>query len=222
MEAGRPTRRGAVDKAMRLTGRTIKTLEQANSEMAALGRQLAQEYPKVNEGKSAQAERLQDVMSETVRQSLWVLLGAVGFILLIACINVANLLLVRAADRQKEIAVRLALGAGRWRIVRQLLCESLLIALLGGSCGLLIGGWMLSGLLALAPAEIPQLSRISLDNTVLLFTLGIAAATSLVCGLLPALQARRLGFTVSSRIPSLSAPERSASASRWAPGRAIF
>ncbi|MFY9572263.1 MAG: ABC transporter permease, partial [Blastocatellia bacterium] len=167
------------------------TVEQANSEMATLGQQLAQEYPKVNEGKSAQAERLQDVMSEDVRQSLWVLLGAVGFILLIACINVANLQLVRGAERQKELAVRQALGAGRRRIVRQLLSESLLIASLGGVCGLLVGRWMLQGLLALAPPEIPRLSRVGLDATVLLFTLGIAAATSFACGLLPALQSSK-------------------------------
>ncbi len=167
------------------------TVEQANSEMAMLGRQLAQEYPRVNEGKSAQAEWLHDVMSEDVRQSLWVLLGAVGFILLIACINVANLLLVRAAERQKELAVRMALGARRWRIVRQLLSESLLIASLGGACGLLIGRWMLQSLLGLAPPEILQLSHIGLDKTVLLFTLGIAAATSLLCGILPAWQSSK-------------------------------
>jgi putative ABC transport system permease protein len=167
------------------------TLQQANSEMEALGRSLAREYPRINEGKSAQAEALQDVMSESVRRSLWVLLGAVGFILLIACINVANLMLAHAAERQKELAVRLALGAGRWRVIRQLLNESLLIASLGGAGGLLIGSWMLGGLLALSPANIPQLSRVGLDNTVLLFTLGIAALTSLLSGLLPALQASR-------------------------------
>ncbi|MGH9842989.1 MAG: ADOP family duplicated permease [Blastocatellia bacterium] len=167
------------------------TVAQANREMDAIGQQLAREYPQVNAGKSAQAERLQDVMSESVRQSLWVLLGAVGFILLIACVNVANLMLVRAAERQKELAVRLALGAGRWRIVRQLLSESLLIAALGGACGLLLGRWMLQGLLALAPAEVPQLSRIGLDSAVLLFTLGIAVLTSLLFGLLPALQASK-------------------------------
>ena len=105
-------------------------------------------------------------MSEGVRQSLWVLLGAVGFILLIACVNVANLLLVRAAERQKEMALRLALGAGRGRIVRQLLSESLLIALSGGAVGVLLGAWMLDGLLALAPGNIPQLSRVGLNNTV--------------------------------------------------------
>src|SRR5262249_29227665 len=167
------------------------TLKQANNEMAALAQQLAWEYPKVNEGKSAQAERLQDVMSESVRRSLWVLLGAVGFILLIACINVANLMLAHAAERQKELAVRLALGAGRWRIVRQLLSESLLLAGLGAAGGLLLGRLMLAGLLALAPPGIPQLSRVGLDNSVLLFTLGLAALTSLLFGLAPALQASR-------------------------------
>jgi putative ABC transport system permease protein len=167
------------------------TVAQANSEMDAIGRRLAREYPNVNEGLSAQAERLQDVMSESVRSSLWILLGAVGFILLIACINVANLMLVRAAERQKELAVRLALGAGRSRIIRQLLSESLLIAALGGAVGLLLGSWMLQGLLALAPAGIPQLSRVGLDNGVLLFTLGMAVLTSLLVGLLPALQASK-------------------------------
>src|SRR5262249_26791751 len=103
------------------------TVEQANIEMVMLAQQLAQEYPLVNQGKGAEAERLQEVMSESVRHSLWILLGAVGLILLIACINVANLLLVRVSERNKEIALRLAIGAGRFRIVRQLLSESLLI-----------------------------------------------------------------------------------------------
>src|SRR5215813_4190383 len=167
------------------------TVAQANSEMEAIGRRLAREYPKVNAGVSAQAERLQDVMSESVRSSLWILLGAVGFILLIACVNVANLTLARAAERQKELAVRLALGAGRLRIMRQLLSESLLLAVIGGAGGLLLGNWMLQGLLALAPAGIPQLSRVGMDNSVLLFTLGIAALASVLVGLLPALQASK-------------------------------
>jgi putative ABC transport system permease protein len=164
---------------------------QASSEMASLAAQLEREYPAVNSGRSAQAEPLQDVMSESVRRSLWVLLGAVGFILLIACVNVANLLLAAAADRQKEIALRLALGAGRWRIVRQLLSETLLIAGLGGATGLLTGSWMLEGLLALAPENIPQLNRVGLSYPVLLFTLGVAALTCVLCGLLPALHASR-------------------------------
>jgi putative ABC transport system permease protein len=167
------------------------TLAQANNEMDRLGQQLALEYPAVNEGKSAKAESLHDVMSEGVRQSLWVLFGAVGFILLIACINVANLFMVRAAERHKELSVRIALGAGRLRIVRQMLTESLLISGLGGICGVLVGYWMLQGLLGLAPTDIPQLSRVSLDTSVLLFALGIAIGTSLLCGLLPALQSSK-------------------------------
>jgi putative ABC transport system permease protein len=168
------------------------TLQQADQEMAGISAQLEREYPEANRGRIAQAEALQDVMSESVRQSLWVLLLAVGFILLIACVNVANLLLVRAVDRQKEMAVRLALGAGRGRIVWQLLSESLLLALLGGAFGVLLGSWMLEGLLALAPGNIPQLGRVSLSNTALLFTLSVSALTSVLCGLLPALQASRV------------------------------
>jgi putative ABC transport system permease protein len=168
------------------------TLQQAGQEMAGISAQLEREYPEANKGRIAQAEALQDVMSDNVRQSLWVLLSAVGFILLIACVNVANLLLVRAVERQKEMAVRLALGAGRGRIVWQLLNESLLLALLGGTFGVLLGSWMLEGLLALAPGNIPQLGRVSLSNTALLFTLGVSALTSVLCGLLPALQASRV------------------------------
>src|SRR5262249_37564580 len=126
------------------------TVEQASGEAAGIAARLEREYPTGNGGISAMAESLQDVMSERVRQSLWVLLGSVCFILLIACVNVTNLLLVRAADRRKEIALRLALGAGRWRIVRQLLSESLMMALLSGGFGVLIGYWMQDGLLALA------------------------------------------------------------------------
>jgi putative ABC transport system permease protein len=167
------------------------TLAQASQEMVGISAQLEREYPVVNKGKRAQVESLQDVMSESVRQSLWVLLGAVGFILLIACVNVANLLLVRAAERQKEMAVRLALGAGRGRIARQQLSESLLLALVGGALAVLVGRWMLDGLLALSPANIPQLSRVNLSGTVLLFTLGVAVLTSVLCGLLPAWHASR-------------------------------
>jgi putative ABC transport system permease protein len=167
------------------------TLAQANSELGGIAAQLQSEYPAENKDKVATAEHLQDVMSEGVRRSLWVLLVAVGFILLIACANIANLLLARGADRQKEIALRLALGAGRGRIVRQMLNESLLLALLGGACGALLGSWMLGGLLALAPRNIPHLDRVSLNLTVLLFTLGVSALTSLLCGLAPALHAAR-------------------------------
>jgi putative ABC transport system permease protein len=167
------------------------TLAQANSEMAALAAQVEREHPTINAGRSAQAEPLQAVMTGGVRQTLWALLGAVGFILLIACVNVANLTLVRAAERQKEMALRLALGAGRGRIIKQLLSESLLIALSGGAVGVLLGKWMLDGLLALAPDNIPLLNRAGLSNTVLFFTLGVSVLTSLLCGSLPALHASR-------------------------------
>jgi putative ABC transport system permease protein len=175
------------------------TLTQANSELAGIAAQLEREYPADNKGRGAMAEPLQDVMSEGVRRSLWVLLGAVGFILLIACVNVANLLLARGADRQKEMALRLALGAGRGRIVRQLLSESMLIAILGGAFGALLGGWMLKGLLALAPGDVPQLNRVSLNMTVLLFTLMVSALTSVLCGLAPALHAARADLSAAMK-----------------------
>jgi predicted permease len=175
------------------------TLAQANSELAGIAGQLEREYPADNKGRGAMAESLQDVMSEGVRRSLWVLLWAVGVILLIACVNVANLLLARGADRQKEMALRLALGAGRGRIVRQLLSESMLIALLGGAFGALLGGWMLKGLLALAPGDVPQLNRVSLNMAVLLFTLVVSAMTSLLCGLAPALHAARADLSTAMK-----------------------
>jgi putative ABC transport system permease protein len=175
------------------------TLAQANGELEGIAAQLEREYPADNKGRGAMAEPLQDVMSEGVRRSLWILLGSVGCILLIACINVANLLLARGADRRKEMALRLALGAGRWRIVRQLLSESLLIALFGGAFGALLGGWMLNGLLALAPGDVPQLYRVSLNLTALLFTLGVSALTSVLCGLAPALSAARVALSAAMK-----------------------
>jgi putative ABC transport system permease protein len=130
-------------------------------------------------------------MSEDVRPKQWVFVGAGGLILLIACVNVANLLLVRGADRQREFALRLALGAQGRRVVRQLLCETLLLALLGGGFALLVGRALQLGLLALAPEGIPQLNRVSLNGTVLLFTLSLAGLTIVLSGMLPALHAGR-------------------------------
>ena len=165
------------------------TPAQADLEMAGLAERLAAEYPSTNLGRGARADALQEMMTEGVRRSLWLLLGAVACILLIACANVANLLLAHTADRHKEIALRLALGAGRWRIVRQLLSESLLLSIVGGALGILLGRWLLDGLLALAPENLPQLGRVEMDGSVLLVMLGVALSTSLLCGLLPAWQA---------------------------------
>jgi putative ABC transport system permease protein len=167
------------------------TVDQANEEMKLLAAQLEQEHPIPNNGISVTVQSLADIFVEDIRKALVVLLGAVGFVLLIACLNVANLMVVRAAERHKEIAVRLALGAGRGRIVRQLLSESLLIAVMGGTAGLLIGIWATKGLVALAPQNVPRLGQVTLNGTVLLFTLCVSVLTGLVFGLLPALQASR-------------------------------
>jgi len=164
---------------------------QASAEMDGLAAGLERAYPETNSGQGALTYSLLDRYASDISRTLWVLLGAVGFVLLIACVNVANLLLVRAAERQKEIAIRLALGAGRGRIIRQLLSESLLMALLSGVAGVLLGIWMMKGLLALSPDDIPRLNQTKLDPTVLLFTLGISLVTGLLFGLLPAWQAAR-------------------------------
>src|SRR6266508_2525435 len=129
------------------------SVKQASAEMDTLAAQLEGAYPATNSGNGALTYRLLDRYAADIQRTLWVLLGAVGFVLLIACVNVANLLLVRAAERQKEIAIRLALGAGRWRIIRQLLSESVLLSLLSGLTGLLLGVWMMEGLLKLAHVD---------------------------------------------------------------------
>ena len=167
------------------------TEEQARKEMEALAAQLESEYPATNSGNGAIVQKLDDRLVENIRPALLVLLAAVGFVLLIACVNVANLMLMRATERHKEIAIRLALGAGRMRIIRQLLSESFLISALGGTAGLLIGAWAIDGLVALAPQNTPRLDQVKLNGTVLIFTLGVSVLTGLLFGLFPALHASR-------------------------------
>ena len=164
------------------------SLPQASAEMDTLAAQLERAYPATNSGEGVLTDGLLDRYASDVRRTLWVLLGAVGFVLLIACVNVANLLLVRGAERKKELALRAALGAGRWRIIRQLLSESLLLALLGGSAGLLLGVWMTEWLVRLAPEGVPRLDQARLDTAVLLFTSGVTLLTGMLFGLLPAWQ----------------------------------
>jgi predicted permease len=171
------------------------TLEQAQAEMSALAARLAEQYPEKIAGHGVKLELLRDVVVGDIGPALFVLLGAVGFVLLIACANVANLLLARVGVRQKEIAVRTALGASRLRIVRQLFTESLMLSVGGGAAGLLIAVWGVNWLVSMSPGTIPRVHEIAVDPRVVCYTLLISVATSLLFGLAPALQASRPDLT---------------------------
>ena len=164
------------------------TLDQAQSEMSAIAGRLSQEHPNANEGWTIRVAPVIDFAVGDARKVLWILFSAVGLVLLIACANVTNLLLARAATRQKEIAIRVALGAGRVRIIRQLATESLALAFLGAIAAWPLAVWGLKALLAIAPADLPRLADVTIDNRALLFTLGITVVTGLIFGLAPALQ----------------------------------
>ncbi|HKS74657.1 MAG TPA: ABC transporter permease [Terriglobales bacterium] len=168
------------------------TLERARVEMAAIAQRLAKQYPLYDTDMGANVNGLQETLVQNVRPALLMLLGAVGLVLLIACGNIANLLLARAASRQREIAVRTALGAGRLRIVRQLLTESVLLAFAGGAVGLLLARVILTPLLALASKSLPSVGVIGLDGRVLAFTAAIALLAGVLFGLAPALQTAKM------------------------------
>jgi putative ABC transport system permease protein len=160
--------------------------EQAQTEMTAIARRLEQQYPDTNRGRSVAVTILRDEMVGNVRLTLYLLLGAVAVVLLIACANTATLLLGKASARAREVAVRAALGASRKRIVRQLVTESLLLALVAGMLGLALAYWGSKTLVAMAPADVPRLAEVGMDRWVLGFTLGVSVITSLLFGSIPA------------------------------------
>jgi predicted permease len=170
------------------------TVEAAQRDMDRVSAEFAQAHPNNYSQSSGWAISVVSMEEQTVggvRSTLWVLLGAVGFVLLIACTNVANLLLARAAARSREISIRAALGAGRWRLVTQFLTESLVLSLAGGVLGLLLAMWGMDALLALVGDGLPRAAEVRLDGRVVLFTAAISVLTGLLFGLVPALQASR-------------------------------
>ena len=171
--------------------RSGTTFEQADVGMRTLARALEQEYPNTNDGWSTVLIPMHEQVVENVRAALWVLFGAVGFVLVIACANVANLLLARASGRYQEMAVRAALGAGRGRLLRQLLTESLLLSMVGGAAGYLLALVGVSSLLALDPGTLPRTPDIALDGAVLLFTGAVVLVTGAAFGAVPAIQGSR-------------------------------
>jgi putative ABC transport system permease protein len=184
-------------------------LDAAAAEMRAIAADLEREHPGTNAGVGAKVVPLRDQLVSGVRQTFLVLLGAVGFLLLIACVNVANLLVARGAARQRELGVRFALGGGRWRLVSQLLVESTLLSAVGAALGTAFAFGLVALLVAVAPAGTPRLAEVGLDGSALLFALAAAAACGLLFGAFPALQAARAngpGALVRQRGAGASSP----------------
>jgi putative ABC transport system permease protein len=168
------------------------TVQQAQTEMSAIGARLEKQYPDSNEGKSVAVTPMRDDMVRGVRLTLYLLLGAVATVLLIACANMANVLLAKASARAREMAIRAAVGARRSRIIRQLITESLVLSLVAGVAALVVADWAAHALVALAPAGVPRIGETAVDGQVLAFTLLVSLVTSLLFGLAPAVQLSRV------------------------------
>ena len=191
-EGGNLPERGA--QVLRAVGRLKPdvTIEQAQNDVATVAANLAQEYPRTNLNTTAYVVGAhQQIVGREVRLALWLLLGAVGFILLIACTNTANLLLVRTITRQREMAIRAALGAGRWRLGRQVLTEAFVLALTSGAVGLLIANWALGAIRVYAADELPRIAEVQINGRVLLFTFAVSLLTGFLFSLLPTLNASK-------------------------------
>jgi len=168
------------------------TFAAAQAEMHNIAARIEQQNPVTNEGLGVRVTSLHETLTGDYREALLILLGVVGFVLLVACVNVANLMLARATARQKEFALRAALGASRWRIVRQVMVESLLLAVIGGALGFVLSLWALRLLLTAIPIELPFWMNFGVDLRVLGFTLGITVLTGLIFGAVPAFQTSRV------------------------------
>jgi len=165
------------------------TLSQAQAELALIGRRLAEQYPEVNAGRSFRSQPLRKDLVGDVRSTLWLLLGAVALVLLIACVNVASLLLARAVSRERELAMRVALGAGRGRLIRQCLTESAVLGLCGGALGVLIAAIGIRPFVIFWPGSLPRAEEVQLNWHVLLFAVAASLASGLLFGIAPALRA---------------------------------
>jgi predicted permease len=191
-EGGNLGQRGA--QILKVIGRLKQgvTFNQAQTELTAMAENMEQQYPAYSRDTTAYMVRADEqIVSPDIRRAMWLLLGAVAFILLIACTNLTNLLLVRASSRQKELALRAALGAGRWRVARQLLTESLLLSLLSGIAGLLIAVWGLSAIKSYGADQLPRVNEIQVNARVLVFTLSISVLTAVLFSLIPILKVSR-------------------------------